>query len=677
MSILNGLFILFSFALFVGCGGGGAANTQSSVNDDQNQANNIEDQNETPENPSNPTEPAPQPKGPQPGDIVAASDPDPNATYPAVGQPIQSAPDPSIEPNTDYERPIIEIVAHPNPYIPTSTSQIELRAADNVGGMGLRDLECQIDNGTWATCSETVDLSNLSEGLHTLVARAVDWDDNQSTEVSYAFYVDLTAPEVMIANSPTAATKDPASNFEFNSSDSGSGVAYYECKIDDGGFQRCNQEENFGAVSEGNHVVEVRAVDSVGNTSASTSHDWTVDYSGPMINVTQKPNSTVYVEDTASVVSFDVTDTYSPDGIQTTCMLNGKAVACGSSLPLSVASTQPEEFTLVITATDALGNMAQETIVWIAVNEAANRSSTITVNDVKPVDILFVVDNSGSMNEERANLAQRIDGMIEVIDGLDWQIAVISTDSTNNNNISDGRLIEMIGLPGEHILDASMNTAFAQQIFGNTVQNFGGGSGTEEGIYSTKRVIDRYLAGQKNHTDFIRDGADLNVVVLSDEDEHSNGNNKRISPQEFLDFFTQSFGPQKNLVWHSIIYRPGDSGCTTGAYEGDEYDELSRLTGYGEVGGAIIGDVCSLDYTSQLADIGQSVKDLTNSIKLKCAPYDLDKDGTPEVIIYHRNDANSAYTMYNAPHIYSGDRVVFDDLLPAGDYKVDYRCKIN
>ena len=133
------------------------------------------------------------------------------------------------------------------------------------------------------------------------------------------------------------------------------------------------------------------------------------------------------------------------------------------------------------------------------------------------------------------------------------------------------------------------------------------------------------------------------------------------------------------MVFHSIIAKPGDTDCLNGegANAGDEYDALSRLTGFGETGGAIIGSVCETDYANQLKDIGQSVKDLQNSIKLQCNPFDADSDGTPDVQVYYRLDSNANYVLYNGTRSFNNDRVIFDDLLPPGDYKVDYQCRIN
>jgi hypothetical protein len=54
---------------------------------------------------------------------------------------------------------------------------------------------------------------------------------------------------------------------------------------------------------------------------------------------------------------------------------------------------------------------------------------------LRAVDILFVVDNSGSMGEEQAKLANAIEALVNVLDGasppVDYRIAVTTTDNGN------------------------------------------------------------------------------------------------------------------------------------------------------------------------------------------------------------------------------------------------------
>ncbi len=677
MRNLNLLIMGLSFFLFVGClGGGEKAATQPSVSD--NSSSGTGEPSEPVVDPNPPV--VVEPPGATPGDKVEVSEGTQGASYPAVGSTVSYEINPYVEPNTDTNAPIIAIVAHPSPYIPQATGTISLWAADDINGIGLKEIQCRVDDGQYTACNSQVQMENLTEGLHTLEARAVDHDGNQSGEVSYAFFVDTIPPTVTLANAPAPTTNQPTSQFQFQAVDSGSGVASYQCRLDNGAFETCDTNKTYANVPQGNHTVTIRALDQVGNISSTVSHQWVVDTQGPVIRFVTQPSSISYIETDKPVVNFVATDALSPVGIQTSCTLNNKPISCSSGVNLNIPlSATPSIYVFAVIARDAAGNTSNSSIQWQGVFRAQNKSTLVMVGEDRPVDILFVVDNSGSMNFERSNLAERIDGLISKIAGLDWQIAVTSTDATTNDAKSNGQLIELIGLPGEYILDSKMNVNFAQNIFGNTVQNFAGGSGNEEGIYSSKRVIDRYIAGQAIHREFIRPGADLSIVLLSDEDEASTGDNIRITPQNFVNFVDATFAGTKNMVFHSIIARPGDAACLQGegAAAGDVYDELSRLTGFGEVGGAIIGSVCNADYTSQLADIGQSVKDLRNSIRLECPPYDANKDGQPDLVISYRANSTSAFAVYSATRQIQGDLVSFPNLLPPGEYKADYQCQIN
>ncbi len=668
-----------SFFLFVGCLGGGEEAAPQNANDNAASGSQTPTDNPTVTEPTNPPPPEPTEPTTSPGDKVEVSAGTQGATYPAIGSNINYDVNPTVEPNTDINAPIIALISHPSPYIPQATGSITLWAADDVNGIGLKEIECSIDGGNYNQCDNQVIMDNLSDGLHTIEARAVDYDGNQSGVVSYAFYVDTTAPVVSIVNQPTPSTNQPTAQFEFQAQDAGSGISTYQCRIDSSQYENCESSEIFSNLADGAHTVTVRAVDNVGNLSQPTSYQWVVDTQGPQIQFVTRPPAIVYIETDQPMINFTVSDLLSPNGITTRCTLNGVARACAAGQTISIPTASPTSYTFTVIATDQAGNSSTSTVNWQSVFLAENRSTTISVGDDRPVDILFVVDNSGSMNFERSNLAQRIDGMISQIAGLDWQIAITSTDATNNNERSNGQLIPLMGLTGEYILDSNMDVNVAQSIFGNTVQNFAGGSGNEEGIYSAKRVIDRYIAGQGAHREFIRNGSDLSIVVLSDEDEASNGQNIRITPQNFVNFVDTTFNGTKNMVFHSIIVRPGDSACLQGegAFYGNTYDQLSRLTGFGQTGGAIIGSVCNADYTSQLRDIGQSVKDLKNSIRLECPPYDANGDGRPDVVVSYRATPTAAYTIYTAPHQVQGDLVTFTDLLPKGDFKADYQCRIN
>src|SRR5690606_4781259 len=116
-------------------------------------------------------------------------------------------------------------------------------------------------------------------------------------------------------------------------------------------------------------------------------------------------------------------------------------------------------------------------------------------------DILIVIDNSGSMEYEQRNMAQRVSNFLSILQGLDWRIAVTTTDPTSTSKtnsdktqpskVSDGLFLPIAGLNNQFYIDSTMNPVEAQTRLGNTLQRPETGSGSEQAINATYRVIER------------------------------------------------------------------------------------------------------------------------------------------------------------------------------------------
>ncbi|MBX9768356.1 MAG: hypothetical protein K2X47_13865, partial [Bdellovibrionales bacterium] len=71
------------------------------------------------------------------------------------------------------------------------------------------------------------------------------------------------------------------------------------------------------------------------------------------------------------------------------------------------------------------------------------------------VDVLVVVDNSGSMTFEQQNMADRVGSLVDALNAgaggkLSWRIAVTTTDLSDlngSNRFSGGRLLEFQNQP--------------------------------------------------------------------------------------------------------------------------------------------------------------------------------------------------------------------------------------
>ena len=126
--------------------------------------------------------------------------------------------------------------------------------------------------------------------------------------------------------------------------------------------------------------------------------------------------------------------------------------------------------------------------------------------DVTPVDILFVIDNSGSMSGNQTQLSNNFDTFINVfsVSGVDYQIAFITTDSPN--------------FVGDII------TPFTPDPVSEATSQIGSigywGSPNEKGFDMSYEAT---TAGgdASPGSAFLRDDARLVVIYISDEDDWS------------------------------------------------------------------------------------------------------------------------------------------------------------
>jgi hypothetical protein len=160
-----------------------------------------------------------------------------------------------------------------------------------------------------------------------------------------------------------------------------------------------------------------------------------------------------------------------------------------------------------------------------------------------------------------------------------------------------------------------------------------------------------------------RDNVDLAIVVLSDEDELSDGPEAATKPQEVIDAFKAQFGETKRLRTFGIVVQSGDEACRVlqlaqteggnGAFYATHVEELARLTG------GSTNSICDADYSKSLSDISNSVRKLVGTFELSEAP----------------NARTVKVTLTPAPatpigyHV-EGKNLIFDNPPPAGT-KID------
>ena len=192
------------------------------------------------------------------------------------------------------------------------------------------------------------------------------------------------------------------------------------------------------------------------------------------------------------------------------------------------------------------------------------------------VDILFVIDNSGSMYSNQLNLMNNFDSFINafVSAGVDYQIALITTD---NASFVGGIITSSTADP---------ITEFNDQVdtIGTT------GSAYERGLlYAYNATSGGGDASPTSSTGFFRESARLVVVYVSDEPD---GGGSSMAPSDHSTHLLSLKSSSDLVVAHAVA---GDypSGCSTngGAQFGDGYYDVVN-----DLGGTFMS-ICASDWS--------------------------------------------------------------------------------
>lgn len=216
-------------------------------------------------------------------------------------------------------------------------------------------------------------------------------------------------------------------------------------------------------------------------------------------------------------------------------------------------------------------------------------------------DILWVIDNSGSMADEQVALDQNFKAFIKsfIDKKIDFKIGITTAESSSRQ---DGH---KIGDFNELTLAAYNNDSVKfYDTLSKNINIANNGSSIERGIDASLRFLDRYSS------EFLRDDANLIIIYLSDEEDQSSR-----SVKSYLEMI-QDYKNNRGLVKAFSIVNTNSTGrLGRGESIGKRYIALSEASG---------GSYASIkkDFGFLLSGLGESISSLIESFSLSSIPHD-------------------------------------------------------
>lgn len=239
----------------------------------------------------------------------------------------------------------------------------------------------------------------------------------------------------------------------------------------------------------------------------------------------------------------------------------------------------------------------------------SNFAQTVTMN--KEVDVLWVVDTSGSMAAHQNNIAAQVSKFVDSLNatGLDYHIGVTSMDMSGSG--ARGRLVAQTGTPV--VLTKSTPNLIGLLIGRLKLGEVG--SATERGREATLEALTLTASGKAN-SGFLRKDALLNVIFLSNEDDKSD---------DLVDYVAEldAIKPplplgDRSWIAHFLGVMPNDPTCTSAPWgvklPGYRYIELVDASGGAKE------SICDADYSRALTNVKARVLEISTEFPLDRKP---------------------------------------------------------
>lgn len=255
---------------------------------------------------------------------------------------------------------------------------------------------------------------------------------------------------------------------------------------------------------------------------------------------------------------------------------------------------------------------------------------TSTLNN--KIDILWVIDNSGSMAPAQTNLASNFNSFINNFSnkGYDFRIGVTTTDAWRGlfpqygyNPTTLFRLRDGVGATHSGVFVITPSTPNIVNTFNINITQGIAGNGDERAFQSMHAVLNSNV-----NPDFRRADAYLAVIIVSDEDDFSstglsyineNYNHSTIIPISsyinFLDTHTNSSGATRRYSVSAMAV--WDQPCKSQSHS--EANIAIRYEALVDATGGVKGSLCG-NFAAALEEIQNNIIELSSQFFLSREP---------------------------------------------------------
>lgn len=230
------------------------------------------------------------------------------------------------------------------------------------------------------------------------------------------------------------------------------------------------------------------------------------------------------------------------------------------------------------------------------------------------VDLLFVVDNSQSMDDEQAHLVAGFPGFIAGIGSIlgedtDYHVGVITTDENRFNGVGCRKLGALVTRTGGASSSDSACGPYAEgfgymtpsdpldEAFACAAKVGVEGDGFERPMEAITTSLGPSVGNLALCNDgFLRDGALLVLTIITDEDDAGDSPG---DPAAWYDAVVEAKGGDADrVVVLSLVGHPAPNDCIAGQWDGLDGAEIAaRIIEFTSMfAHGHVGDVCSDDY---------------------------------------------------------------------------------